>query len=178
VHYDIGTNKQDASITTVIDPDTLNRTVSVRSFMTGIANSWDVQPGEMLKQVADIELPQMFDRYTFATANAEPSSTMPGVTLQLTIPDYAFSDFHAKITVHATAYAAGHPPLLDKSYSEQGESQGSKMFWAGAFGMKSAIRQSSLDAYKKIFVTLRGDLKRALDASAKVGVSDAAGSPH
>jgi hypothetical protein len=44
--------------------------------------------------------------------------------------------------------------------------------------MKSAIRQSSLDAYKKIFVTLRGDLKRALDASAKVGVSDAAGSQH
>jgi hypothetical protein len=110
VHYDIGTNKQDASITTVIDPDTLNRTVSVRSFMTGIANSWDVQPGEMLKQVADIELPQMFDRYTFATTNAQPSPTMPGVTLHLTIPDYAFSDFHAKITVHATAYAAEHTP--------------------------------------------------------------------
>jgi hypothetical protein len=36
------------------------------------------------------------------------------------------------------------------------------MFWAGAFGMKSAIRQSSLDAYKKVFAELRTDLTAAL----------------
>lgn len=33
------------------------------------------------------------------------------------------------------------------------------MFWGGAFAMKSAIRQSLLDAYKKIFAQLRTDLE-------------------
>jgi hypothetical protein len=36
------------------------------------------------------------------------------------------------------------------------------MFWGGAFGMKSAMRQSSLDAYKKVFVELRADLAAKL----------------
>ena len=41
------------------------------------------------------------------------------------------------------------------------------MFWAGAFGMKSAIRQSSLDAYKKIFIRLRKDIHDVLKAAAQ-----------
>lgn len=32
-------------------------------------------------------------------------------------------------------------------YCEEVVSQGSKMFWAGAFGMKSAVRQSFLQEY-------------------------------
>ena len=36
------------------------------------------------------------------------------------------------------------------------------MFWGGAFAMKSAIRQSSYDAYKKVFVKLRADLDAVL----------------
>ena len=38
------------------------------------------------------------------------------------------------------------------------------MFWGGAFGMKSAIRQSSRDAYKKIFAELRADLVNVLQS--------------
>jgi hypothetical protein len=64
--------------------------------------------------------------------------------------------------VSAEAYGAGRKLLLKKTYSAEGASQGSKMFWAGAFGMKSAIRQSSLDAYKKVFAQLREDLEQAL----------------
>lgn len=36
------------------------------------------------------------------------------------------------------------------------------MFWGDAFGMKSPIRQSSFDAYKKIFDAIRQDLARTL----------------
>ena len=36
------------------------------------------------------------------------------------------------------------------------------MFWGGAFAMKSAMRQSSFDAYKKVFAELRSDLLKVL----------------
>jgi hypothetical protein len=36
------------------------------------------------------------------------------------------------------------------------------MFWGGAFSMKSAIRQSSIEAYQKIFRQMREDLIRTL----------------
>lgn len=97
--YRITTPRQEASATAVIDSQTLANKVSIRAFMTGIAHDWQAEPGDMLKQVADIELPQ---------------------------------------------------------------TQGGKMFWGGAFAMKSAIRQSSLDAYKKVFAQLRADLEAAL----------------
>ncbi len=56
------------------------------------------------------------------------------------------------------------------------------MFWGGAFAMKSAIRQSSYDAYKKVFADLRQDLKAALDSRTLQGgqaspPSEAAGAP-
>ena len=52
-------------MTAVIDQRTLNR-VPISSFMVGIIHSWEVEPGDMLKQVADIELPQMFAHYDFS----------------------------------------------------------------------------------------------------------------
>ena len=158
--YTISTQRQNLGVTAVIDERTLTNKVSVRAFMTGIAHSWEVEPGDMLKQVADIELPQMFSQYEFANAYKEPRPRW--ITLELGVPSYRFEEFRAKVSVSATAYDAGKKPLLQKTYSAEGESHGGKMFWGGAFAMKSAIRQSSLDAYKKIFAELRADLARSL----------------
>jgi len=161
--YTIAPERQNADIVAVIDPATLDRVVSIRSFMTGIANSWDAQPGQMLKQVADIELPQMFNNYQFATSYPQPQNRV--IVLELSIPNYQFADFKANISVRAIAYGPNKVELLDQTYTAVGESQGGKMFWGGAFGMKSAVRQSSLDAYQKIFAQLRGDLANALKSS-------------
>jgi len=43
--YKIEAQQYDAALVLMIDPDTLNRTVPIRSFMTGIAHSWVAQPG-------------------------------------------------------------------------------------------------------------------------------------
>lgn len=157
--YNIATPRQDAGVTAVIDQETLARRVPVKSFMAGAANNWEVRPGDMLRQVADIELPQMFSGYAFSSA--APAKGADGMVLELAIPYYEFAEFRAKVMVTAVAYAAGRREIMRKSYTATGESQGAKMFWGGAFGMKSAIRQSSLDAYKKIFGELRTDLQQA-----------------
>ncbi len=58
--YAVSAPRQEAGVIAIIDAQTLTHKVTISSFMTGIANSWEVVPGDMLKQVADIELPQTF----------------------------------------------------------------------------------------------------------------------
>lgn len=163
IYYVIpGEKLRDVGVVAVIDEQTLNNQVSIRSFMTGIAHSWDAQPGQMLKQVADMEFPQLFQYYSFATSYQEPSQGDRKLTIEMTIPYYTFEDFKATVTVNFTVFEPGQKRLLSKSYTQQGITQGGKMFWGGAFAMKSAIRQSSFDAYKKIFEMMRTDLRAAL----------------
>ena len=64
--------------------------------------------------------------------------------------------------MRAEAYLKKNHILLEKTYTKDGIRQGGKMFWGGAFAMKSAMRQSSFDAYKKVFTELRSDLLKVL----------------
>ena len=172
IHHDVafqdinyviaGERFRDTGAVAVIDEQTLNNQISIRSFMTGIANSWDAQPGQMLKQVVDMEFPQMFQYYSFSTSYQEPMQGDRKLTIEMTIPSYTFEDFKATVTVNFRVFEPGKKQLLSKSYTAQGITQGGKMFWGGAFAMKSAIRQSSFDAYKKIFEMMRTDLRAAL----------------
>ena len=160
--YVVASTKVDAGVTVVVDAATVARKVPIRAMMTGLAHSWEVEPGDMLKQVAEIELPQVFSRYEMTSAYVEPAAGRKNLVVELSLPDYSFSDFHATVAVNAKVYTQGRRLLFDKTYKAEGETQGAKMFWGGAFGMKSAIRQSSLDAFKKAFTELRSDLLAAL----------------
>lgn len=152
------------SVVAVITPETLAQKKTISAWMTGIAHKWDAEPGMMLKDVAEIEFGQAFNQHEIAAAYAEPKSGDRRFTVELAIPSYDFTDFHASVTVHAIVSTPGHVKLIDKTYSAEGLRQGAKMFWGGAFGMKSAIRQSSLDAFKKIFAQLRADIGAASPA--------------
>ncbi len=165
--YSISTSQQDIGVTAVIDEETLSSKVPIRSFMTGIAHSWEAQPGDMLKQVAEIELPQMFSDYEFSTTYRERTGEPKFIVLVLEVPSYEFEDFRAKVKVTATVYGEGKTQLLRKTYAAEGFTQGGKMFWGGAFAMKSAIRQSSFDAYKQVFEQMRPDVLKVLESSAK-----------
>ena len=163
INYSTGTRLYDAGLVTVIDPSTAAKTVAIRSWATGIAHSWDARPGEMLRQVSDIELPQMFKYYRVSPAYEEPQEGTDRLTMELSIPHYAFSDFHTTVVIQASVYGPGKALVFDKSYREEGNSQGGKMVMAGAFGMKSAVRQSLFDAYKKVFAKIRADLIPLVD---------------
>ena len=162
IGYATGGQVHDAGLIATITPSTLGQVVSIRSFATGIAHSWDARPGEMLRQIADVEFPQMFKYYRMASQYEEPQQGMPRLTAELSITHYAFSDFHATVVVQARVFRAGQILVFDRSYREEGTGQGGKMIGAGAFGMKSAVRQSSFDAYKKVFARLRADLAAVL----------------
>ena len=163
-HYAIDAKKQNTSIIAVIDQQTLNQKVSIRSFMVGAGHSWDAEPGQMLKQVADIELPQMFEHYEFASDYQESNSPGQRIILKMQVPDYQFKNFKATITVQAIASTSKGEKLFTKTYTAAGDTQGAKMYWGGPFAMKSAVRQSSLEAYKKIFEQIRGDLAKAMES--------------
>lgn len=117
----------------------------------------------MLKQVADVEFPQMFRSYRTASAYEEPTEGAKRLTVELSLQHYDFSEFRATVVVQAKGYGPGRIQIFDKSYREEGDTQGAKMFWGGAFAMKSAIRQSSFEAYKKAFAKLRADLVAVLN---------------
>ena len=120
-HYTVAGTRQEAGVTLVIDANTLSKTVPIRSMMTGAANEWDVQPGDMLKQVAAIELPQVFTRYEFSTMAPAKSANGRWITLQLTLPEYKFEDFHATVAVGADARDENGRRLVQKTYTAQGE---------------------------------------------------------
>ena len=162
IGYTIASPKQETALLVVIDQNTINQLVPIKSWMTGIAHSWEAKPGQMLKQVADVEFPQMFSSYEWSSAEKEFPSEKGPLTLILTVPQYTFADFHAVVTVRAKAYQKTDQILLEKTYTKDGIRQGGKMFWGGAFAMKSAMRQSSFDAYKKVFAELRSDLLKVL----------------
>jgi hypothetical protein len=162
IGYSTGGQVHDAGLVATIHPSTLDQVVSIRSFATGIAHSWDARPGEMLRQIADVEFPQLFKYYRIAPQYEEPQQGVSRLTAELSISHYAFSDFHATVVIQARVYRAGRVLVFDRSYREEGTSQGGKMIGTGAFGMKSAVRQSSFDAYKKVFAKLRADLAAVL----------------
>ena len=162
VTYSTGSHQYDAGLVAVISPQTVGQVVTIKSWATGIANSWDARPGEMLRQIADIEFPQIATSYRFSGQYDEPKEGASRLTVELSVPHYAFSDFHTTVVVQARVYRPGRALVFEKSYREEGDTQGGKMVGAGAFGMKSAVRQSSFDAYKKVFAKLRADLAGVL----------------
>ena len=163
IGYSLDQKKFDAGLIAVITPETVSQGRPIISLMTGAIHTWEAHPGEMLRQIAEIEFPQMVRYYHTATAYEEPKEGGQRLTVELSVPHYDFSDFHATVVVQAKTYGPGRVLIFDKSYRSEGDTQGGKMFWGGAFAMKSAIRQSSFQAYKSVFSKLRFDVGLILD---------------
>jgi len=163
-HYAVGTPRHDgAALVAVIDQKTLKDNYAFRAFSTGIAHKWVAEYGRMLGQVSDVEFPQLVETYARSTSYEEPPSGNPRLTLEMAVPSYTFTNYHATLTVHVDAYGANKTPLFSKSYTGDGENEAGKMIGLGAFGQMSAVRQSSLDAFKQAFAKMRPDILVVLE---------------
>jgi hypothetical protein len=156
--YEIDVVPIEASAIVVIPEESATKKVRIRSFSAGIANKWDAEAGVMLQQAAQIELSQLFGAVEFLAPGAEPTLTGDAARVHLSLDEYEFEDFVAKVRVHAVVEDAAGAGVLDEVYGAEGVRQQGKLLGGGAFGMKSAIRQSSLAAYQVIFAALRSDL--------------------
>ena len=163
IGYSLDQKQFDAGLVSVIRPETLEQRKPIRSFMAGPTNTWDVHPGEMLSQITAIELPQLARYYRAASRYEEPQEGVPRLSVELSLSHYDFSKVHATVVVQAKVYGPGRVIIFDRLYRGEGSTQGGKMYWGGLFAMKSAIRQSSFEAYRSAFSQLRLDLGSIFD---------------
>lgn len=141
-----------------MDEQTRNHKLEFRSAMVGYAHVWVVEFGRILEASLEAEdFQQAFDRLVAANANAPAESDMD---LHFSLRNYTFEGFEATVSMNVKATSHGQT-LVDKNYLAKGKSQGGKMFWAGAFGMKNAIQQSTKLAVDGILTELAADLKAA-----------------
>ena len=141
-----------------LDQATANHSVEIKSWVTGIANSWTVQFGEVLEATMQgRDMQESFESLSRTDNNKDTA----GLMLLFHLSDYAFENFQAYIDMTVAAQSHGHQ-LFSKRYTANGKSQGGKMAWGGAFAMKNAIQQSTKLALDEILTSLLNDLNQAL----------------
>lgn len=158
-HYSIDSPRLNGPVVVVIDTDTLEREYAFRVFISGIRD-WTPQIGKMLAQISDVEFPQMFDDYTQAQAYEHSGTGPRPLVLKLDVIDYRFANAQATLTLHAVFFDQTGRTLLEQRYTESGSIQKKKMRYD--ISIPSAVRQSSLSAFKATFRNLRRDLNDAL----------------
>jgi hypothetical protein len=130
-----------------------------RSVVTGYANNWIVEFGQML----DATLQSKDVQGAFKKLERGGPGDGP-MLLTFDLVSYAFADFGATVELKVSVQRAGGAAPLVKTYKQTGVTQGGKMFWAGVFGMKNAIHQSTKDAVDKILAALIVDLNALPEA--------------
>ena len=68
IGYSLEQKQLDAGLIAVVTPGTIAQGHPIHTIMTGAAHTWEARPGEMLKQIAEVEFPQMFRYYRTASA--------------------------------------------------------------------------------------------------------------
>jgi len=141
-----------------IAPETLNHRYEFRATTTGYANLWVVDFGRIL-----VDTLQSNDVQAAFKSLSEASEPIPDgiMLLEFKLVDYKFEDFGAHVKLNVKMTLNGKT-LIDKTYFKTGISQGGKMFWAGAFGMKNAIQQSTKSAIDQILSLAITDIKASL----------------
>ena len=133
---------------------TQNHSYEFRAATTGYANLWIVEFGKMLDDTlksADVQS---------AFGSLQKVSNETGDSKSLLIFDlqnYTFEDFGAHISLKISLSRSGQE-VFSKTYTQDGTTQGGKMFWAGAFGQKNAVQQSTKLALDEILRQLITDL--------------------
>lgn len=138
-----------------LDQQTQNHHKEIRSIMAGYANEWIVEFGPILDstmQFGDIH------RAFVSLEKTDVPSQAKDLLLSFKLVDYRFEGFEATVNLKITAIYKGKT-LFERPYEATGRSQGGKMFWGGAFGMKNAIQQSTKLALDSILSRFMSDLR-------------------
>lgn len=137
-----------------LTPQTAAYSYEFRAAVSGPANLWVVEIGKML----DDTLQSNDVQAAFGSlGKAGDGGGSTHSTLVFELQRYTFEQFGAHLSIKV-ALVRGGRPVFEKTYSEAGKTQGGKMFWAGAFGQKNAVQQSTKLAIDEILRDLISDL--------------------
>lgn len=134
--------------------NTQSHSYEFRAVATGYANLWIVEFGKMLDdslQSADVQ-----NAFGALQKVSDVSDDSRGLLI-FDLQSYTFEDFGAHISLKISLSRLGQV-VFSKTYKQDGKTQGGKMFWAGAFGQKNAVQQSTKLALDEILRQLISDL--------------------
>ncbi len=146
--------KTDRAGAYILAPDTQHQSYEFRAAVTGEANLWVVEYGKMLDDTlmsADVQA-------AFGSLQkASDTSPKADGLLIFDLQSYTFRDFGAHVSLKISLMRGGQE-VFSKVYTQDGKSQGGKMFWGGAFAQKNAVQQSTKLATDEILRQLIADL--------------------
>lgn len=122
---------------------------SGRAVSSGIANRWDVPVGKVTHDYAISYLKGGFTGFT--DLDALDKSDGYDAVIEVTEINYYMQGQAAHSDITITAHDRSGRKLVDKKYHSDGPSGFGRVFAAGAFAQKSAIRQSTHVVMEKIF---------------------------
>jgi len=136
---------------------TQNHRYEFRAATVGAAHVWVMEFGKVLD--ATMQSKDVANAFgSMSKATTETQAT--GNTLVFELQSYRFEDFNAHVTLTISVKNASGEQFR-KTYNAHGKSQGGKMFFAGPFGMKNAVQQSTKAATDEIIASFIRDLKAA-----------------
>lgn len=139
----------------ILTPNTANHNYEFRAVTTGYANLWVVKFGDILEKTLESKDVQS----AFVKLSKAQGANAPGIIIiKYNLADYKFEEFEARVKLQISVLK-DKSVIFDKTYFEKGISQGGKMFWAGVFGMKNAVQQSTKNAIDKILAQSIKDMK-------------------
>lgn len=139
-----------------LEPATQSYTYEFRAVVTGYANLWVVDFGQML----DDTLGSKDVQSAFGGLKKTPESALAaGDVLVFKLNKYVFEEHAANVSLNVSLYRAGEF-VFSKTYNQTGKSQGGKMFWGGVFAQKNAVQQSTKLAIDEILRQLILDLNK------------------
>jgi hypothetical protein len=146
--------KTDKAAEYFLTPATQQHRYEFRAALTGAAHLWIVEFGKMLDDTlmsADVQ--KAFSSLRKISDMSAASNNLLIFDLQ----DYTFANFSAHVSLKISLFRAGQV-VFSKTYTQDGKSQGGKMFWGGAFAQKNAVQQSTKFALDEILRQLIADL--------------------
>jgi len=138
-----------------IAPSTQSHHYEFRSVTTGYANLWMVDFGKLLDTTLQSEDVQK----AFGRLSKSSDGQAEDGLLLFELQSFTFAEQGAHVSLKVT-YRRGTEEVFSKVYAADGEAQGGKMFWGGAFAMKNAIQQSTKLAVDEILRELIADLNK------------------
>ncbi|HMG52216.1 MAG TPA: hypothetical protein VK601_02015 [Kofleriaceae bacterium] len=143
-------------------PATQTHHYEFRSRQAGGRNVWVVEFGRLLEHTLESrDVQGAFGRLTRAGAN-DPRADLLVFDLQR----YEFVDMGAHVALKVSHVRQG-VEVFTRIYQADGDTQGGKMFWGGAYAMQNAVHQSTKHAVDEILRRLIADLNAPGRAAAR-----------